>query len=62
MNLQTTKPRARLVAQADGDLPELWRITHPESYTAILTCRPHDGAVALLREFVLPRMIEGGKS
>lgn len=58
MNLQTTKPRARCVP---GSTIPLWWIMHPD--TNVRTCHfyPHDGAVALLREFVLPRMVEGGR-
>lgn len=53
MNLQTIKPRARWQ-------PNLgcWLITHPLSDTSAFAHRPHDAAVALLREYVLPRQVE----
>lgn len=51
MNLQTTKPRAKWAGDS-------WWIVHPATGYMIQTTRPHDGAITLLRQFVLPRMTE----
>lgn len=61
MNLQTVKARARFIGVVMGDLP-VWHVTHPDTAVGFLACRPHDVAVELLKEHVLPRMVEGGKS
>lgn len=53
MNLQTLKPRAYWQ-------PELgcWLVTHPMTERWLVSARPHDTALALLRKHVLPRQVE----
>lgn len=53
MNLQTVKARARWVPGYAG-----WCVTHPLAKATFSTYRPHDAAVAMIRDYVLPRHVE----
>ncbi|WCM21381.1 hypothetical protein NDK50_08015 [Paraburkholderia bryophila] len=57
MNLQTTKPRARYLP-GGGKFCLLWEIKHPLTSVSMWASLPHDGAITLLREYVLPRQVE----
>lgn len=50
MNLQTIKAKARYVGFG------LWQVTHPCATVSVTAHYPHDLAVYLLRNFVLPNM------
>ena len=53
MNLQTVKARARWVPSCD-----VWCVKHPLANARIYTTLPHDAAVEMIREYVLPMHVE----
>ena len=61
MNLQTTKPRARWLAGGDPTKARMWEVRHPGTCVVCWSEIPHDAAVLLLRKYVLPSMVEGGR-
>jgi hypothetical protein len=58
MNLQTVKPRARWLVGGNPLVDLMWEVRHPLTGVCIWSERPHDAAVHLLREYVLPRHVE----
>ena len=60
MNLQTEKPRAKWLPGSDPATCRMWKISHPHSGVRIWSELPHDGAIEMLRDWVLPKMTERG--
>lgn len=58
MNLQTVKARARWVADPMLTGRPFWCVKHPLSNLTIFTDLPHDAAVEMIRDYVLPRHVE----
>lgn len=58
MNLQTTKPRAQWIGYLGF---KAWLLSHPGTSIQAISRQPHDAAATLLKEHVLPRMVEGGR-
>ncbi|MBR8114457.1 hypothetical protein KDX10_32970 [Burkholderia cenocepacia] len=52
--MQTIKPRARWLKGGTG---QMWELSHPDSLWRLWSALPHDGALYMLRETVLPNQI-----
>lgn len=56
--MQTVKPRARWLVGGDPAKCQMWEVSHPQSYVKFWSDRPHDAAVDMLTNFVVPEQVE----